>query len=119
MTTKIHIGGEDRPANLNGHALELLAEISGKDFTTFFNELEGMGTNGFDVKVVNTLLYCTLAGGALEDDLPFEFSRQKVSTWVNMGNMFGLVEQLMNIVAASMPAPETETKPKKKAVAKP
>ena len=120
MTTKINIGGEDRPANLNGYALELLAEYSGKNFTDFFNELEGMASKGFDMKAINTLLYCALAGGALEDDLPFDLRREKVATWVNMGNMGSVLEQLMGIVTASMPAPETDTKPKKKAaVAKP
>lgn len=117
MVKTLNIGGEERPANLNGLALEIIADLTGQDFTSFFTSLQIASQDGrFDIRAVNVLLFACLKGGALEADTPFNFSREKVATWVTLANIGEVLENVMLLVTAALPSePPGEGEKKSKA----
>lgn len=111
----IKLGGKTRPAALNGYSLEILADITGQDFTTFFQNLqEGAATGKIDIKALNSLIYSVLKGGALETGEDFNTQREVVASWVNFTNMEGILVAIMEVVTSSLPE-NVETEQKKTA----
>lgn len=115
MVKNLNIGGQERPANLNGLALEIIADLSGQDFTYFFSNLQNAAADGrFDIRAINILLFACLKGGAFETETPFDFSRERVSTWIDLRNIAAILEGVMSLVADALPADGEEKKRKAK-----
>jgi len=81
-TTKIKIGGEERPIKFGMNQSILYTELRGISVTKMNEEFASFGDGTFNGSEIRDLIWSSLADGARVEGLDFEYTNLDVGDWM-------------------------------------